>query len=97
MFGVIIGSIAGYFGGQVDNVIMRVLDVIQSLPGMLLTIVISAVLGADSVNTILALRSMVYLDRLVCLVPRCPRVRDSEYIEAAQSINCRSFALLLST
>ena len=36
--GVIIGSIAGYFGGQADNIIMRVLDVIQSLPGMLLTI-----------------------------------------------------------
>ena len=52
--GMSIGAIAGYFGGQVDNVIMRVLDVIQSLPAMLLTIVISAALGSGYFNTILA-------------------------------------------
>ena len=44
--GMSIGAVAGYFGGQVDNIIMRLLDIIQSLPAMLLTIVISAVLGS---------------------------------------------------
>lgn len=37
--GMTIGAIAGYFGGWVDNIIMRLLDIIQSLPAMLLTIV----------------------------------------------------------
>ena len=54
-FGCIVGSIAGFFGGKVDNIIMRILDVIQSLPAMVLTIVLSAVLGAGYFNTILAL------------------------------------------
>lgn len=95
MFGVIIGSIAGYFGGQVDNVIMRVLDVIQSLPGMLLTIVISAVLGAGYVNTILALSVNGIPGQARMLRAQMLRVRDSEYIEAAQSINCSKFRIIV--
>lgn len=43
--GMAIGAVAGFFGGWADNLIMRVLDVIQAIPGMLMMIVISAVLG----------------------------------------------------
>ena len=52
IIGIFIGSISGYFGGQVDNIIMRILDVIQSMPSMLFAIIISAVLGAGFVQTI---------------------------------------------
>ena len=45
VIGMFIGAVAGYFGGWVDNLIMRLLDVIQAIPGMLMMIVISAVLG----------------------------------------------------
>ena len=55
IIGIFIGSISGYFGGQVDNIIMRILDVIQSMPSMLFAIIISAVLGAGFVQTIVAL------------------------------------------
>ena len=55
VIGMAIGSIAGYFGGAVDNLIMRFLDIVQSMPGMLLTIVLSTVLGPGYFNTILAL------------------------------------------
>jgi ABC-type multidrug transport system fused ATPase/permease subunit len=53
--GIAIGSIAGYFGGWVDNIIMRVLDIIQAVPGLLLTIALSAVLGSGFDKAILAL------------------------------------------
>ena len=43
--GIILGSAAGYFGGRADNIIMRFLDVISAIPGILLAICISAVLG----------------------------------------------------
>ena len=92
--GVVIGSIAGYFGGRVDNTIMRLLDVWQALPGMLLTIVMSAVLGPGFVNTIIALG--------IGGIPRGARMvrgqilaeRGKEYLEAAQSINCPSRAIM---
>ena len=53
--GIALGAVAGYFGGQVDNVMMRALDIVQSLPAMLLSIVLSTVLGPGYMNTILAL------------------------------------------
>lgn len=93
--GVVIGSVAGYFGGQVDNIIMRILDVIQSLPGMLLTIVISAVLGAGYLNTILALSVNGIPGQARMLRAQMLRVRDSEYIEAAQAINCSKFRIIV--
>ena len=86
--GVVIGAIAGYFGGQVDNIIMRFLDIIQSLPAMLLTIVLSAVLGAGYGNTILALSVNGVPGMARMLRAQMMKIRDSEYIEAARSINC---------
>lgn len=94
--GMTIGAIAGYFGGQVDNIIMRLLDVIQSLPAMLLTIVISAVLGPGYGNTILALsvNGMPHAARM--LRAQMMKERGNEYIEAAQSINCSRFRIITS-
>ena len=94
--GVMIGSIAGYFGGQVDNIIMRLLDVVQSLPGMLLTIVISAVLGSGYFNTILALSVNRIPGAARMLRGQMLKQRQNEYIEAAVSINCSKFRIIVS-
>ena len=93
--GVIIGSIAGYFGGQADNIIMRVLDVIQSLPGMLLTIVISAVLGSGYLNTILALSVNGIPGQARMLRAQMLRVRDSEYRIIVKHLIPNSFSPLI--
>ena len=53
--GIVVGAIAGYFGGAADTVIMRLLDVIQAIPSMLLTIIISAALGVGIDKTIIAI------------------------------------------
>ena len=94
--GMAIGAVAGYFGGQVDNIIMRILDVIQSLPAMLLTIVISAALGSGYFNTILALSVNGLPASARMLRAQMMKVRDSEYIEAAVSINCSRFRIITS-
>ncbi|MHA1549512.1 MAG: ABC transporter permease [Alphaproteobacteria bacterium] len=54
-FGVLLGSLAGYFGGILDNVIMRVMDVILGFPSLLLAIAIVAVLGPGIQNALLAI------------------------------------------
>ena len=94
VFGIIIGAVAGYFGGQVDNVLMRVLDVIQAIPGMLLMIVISAVLGPGFVNTILALSVSNISGMARMLRAQMMKERGNEYIEASQSINCSRFRII---
>ena len=91
---IVLGSLAGYFGGWVDNVVLRICDVVQAIPGILLSIVISAVLGPGFFNTILALAiggipSGIRLTRAQIL-----SVRSEEYLEAAASVHWRSMRIM---
>jgi len=94
VFGIILGAIAGYFGGWVGDVIMRILDIFQAIPGMVMAIAISAVLGPGFGKCILAL--------MISMIPSFARmmrasilnVRKMEYLEAATSINCSSFRII---
>ena len=91
---IVLGSLAGYFGGWVDNVVLRICDVVQAIPGILLSIVILAVLGPGFFNTILALAiggipSGIRLTRAQIL-----SVRSEEYLEAAASVNCSSMRIM---
>lgn len=95
-FGCAIGATAGYFGGRVDNIIMRLLDVIQAIPGMLLMIVISAVLGPGYFNTIIALSIGTISGMARLLRAQMLKERENEYIEAAQSINCSKLRIIVS-
>ena len=88
VIGIVIGAVAGFAGGMTDNIIVRALDVIQSLPGMLLTIVMSAVLGSGYFNTILALSVGAIPGQARMLRANMLKQRKAEYIEAAYSINC---------
>jgi len=95
VIGMAIGSIAGYFGGAVDNLIMRFLDIVQSMPGMLLTIVLSTVLGPGYFNTILALAINNVPSNARLLRAQMLKVRENEYIEAAKSINCNKVQIIV--
>jgi peptide/nickel transport system permease protein len=55
IMGVLLGAVAGYFGGWADNIIMRIMDVILGFPSLLLAIAIVAVLGPGIVNALLAI------------------------------------------
>ena len=87
--GVVLGAVSGYYGGKVDMVIMRLLDVLQAVPAILLAIAISATLGPGYMNCILALTisqipGFTRMTRASCL-----NVQGMEYVEAARSINAR--------
>lgn len=93
--GIIIGTIAGYYGGMVDNLIMRFLDIFQSIPGIILTIAISAALGSGFDKTILALSISRIPGFARVLRASIMRVRDQEYLEAAESIRCGQFRIIM--
>ena len=92
--GIIIGAIAGYAGGWVDNLIMRFLDIIQAIPGMLLMIAIAAVLGNGFFNTCVALAVGGIPGTARLLRASILNIRNMEYLEAAESINCSKFRLI---
>lgn len=93
--GVILGSIAGFFGGKTETIILRFCDIIQSIPNMLLCICISSVLGSSFFATVVALStySIPGLTRL--LRATMLSVRDQEFVEAAQAINCSKARIIL--
>lgn len=91
VFGTFVGAIAGYYGGQIDNIMMRFLDIFQSIPSILLVIVFSAVLGAGFGNTIIALALSMIPDVARQMRASILRVRDEDYIEAADAIGCSTF------
>ena len=88
IIGIILGSIAGYFGGWVDNLIMRLCDIVQSIPGMLLSIIISATLGVGFGNTIIALAVGGIAGGVRLLRGQMLSIRKEEYLEAATTVNC---------
>lgn len=83
--GGLIGAIAGYFGGIVDTVIMRVLDVLMAIPGTILAVSIVASFGAGMPNLIAAL-GITGLPRLARLFRiSVSSIRNQEFIEASKS------------
>jgi peptide/nickel transport system permease protein len=86
--GMVIGSIVGYFGGIVDTVVMRLVDILQAIPGILLAIAISACLGSGFMNTVIALSIGGIPMTVRLLRGSIMGVRKMEYLEAAQTINC---------
>ncbi len=85
--GITIGAIAGFYGRWVDNLCMRLLDIYQAVPMLLLAITLAAILGPSLRNAIIALGigmvpSFARLMRASVLT-----VREKEYVEAARAIN----------
>ena len=91
---IVLGSMAGYFGGAVDNIIMRLCDVLQSIPGMLLSIIISATLGVGFVNTVIALSVGGIAGGIRLLRGQILGIRKEEYLEAATTVNCSAARIM---
>ncbi|MGN0999373.1 MAG: ABC transporter permease [Faecousia sp.] len=94
IIGVAIGLIAGYFGGIVETVIMRFLDVWSALPGMLLCILISAAMGSGFFSTVIALTVGGIPGTVRMTRGQVLSERGREYIEAAESINCSKVTIM---
>ena len=86
IFGVIIGLMSGYFGGWIDLITQRFIDIMQSLPLLVMALVMAASLGPSLPNTIIAIA--------IPLVPNVARIirsntlmlREMPYVEAARSV-----------
>ena len=92
--GGIIGACAGYFRGRLDNVLMRIMDVLLAIPSILLAIAIVNILGPSLLNVMIAvgLSSMPSFARIVRAAVLS--IRDSEFIEAAVAIGDSTAAII---
>ncbi|HUV07175.1 MAG TPA: ABC transporter permease, partial [Spirochaetia bacterium] len=91
LIGIVIGALAGYTGGKVDYIIMRVVDVIYGLPYMLLVIIFMAMLGKTDVHfrilsLFLALSVVSWLTVARVVRGQIISLKNSEFVEAARSV-----------
>ena len=93
--GMFFGAVAGFFGGLVDDIVMRFTDILQSIPGILLAIAISVVLGPGFFNTVLALSIGGIPMNVRLLRAAILGIRHQEFLEAAVSINASTPRIIL--
>ena len=87
--GIIVGSIAGYVGGWVDNALMRLIDVIFSVPGIVVAMVIVTVLGQNLVNVMISLAIIQWAGYARILRGDILQVKEQEYVTSAKALGAR--------
>jgi len=84
--GTLLGAVAGYFGGLIDDVISRVIDVLMAFPGLLLAIALVAVLGPSLANVLFALTIIGWVGYARLVRGQVLRAREFEYVQAARAL-----------
>jgi dipeptide transport system permease protein len=97
VFGIALGLVAAWFGGLIDTMVLRVMDLIMSIPSLVLAILIIAVIGPNLTNTIIAV-TIVGLPRYVRLV-RASAIAEltKDYVTAAKVSGAGPLRLMLVT
>ena len=96
LIGGTLGAISGYYGGWVDSVIMRTMDVLLCLPDVLLALAIIAAFGKSQLNITISI-GLAFTPKLSRIVRAAVMgVRRNEYVEAARSIGARNGRIILS-
>ncbi len=92
--GVLMGTSAGYFGGWVDNIVMRIVDIIFAYPALLLALVVAGTLGRGIDKAMLAI-GIVYTPQMARVVRGAVlTVKETEYIEAEHAIGSSTFRII---
>ncbi|MCE9647029.1 MAG: ABC transporter permease [Chloroflexi bacterium] len=94
VIGTILGALAGYFGGWVDNAIMRIMDVLLAFPSLLLAIAIVTVLGPGLINALLAI-GIVSIPAYARVVRGSVlSVREMDYVSASRALGGNTYEIL---
>ena len=92
--GALLGIIAGYYGGWLDNTIMRMMDMMLAMPSILLAMVIVTILGQSLTNAIIAV-SIVYIPQYARILRASVlTIREQDYVTAAHAIGASDFRIL---
>lgn len=94
--GVLYGTIAGFLGGWVDTLLMRLIEILYGIPYVFLVIMISVVLGKGSLGIFIAIVVTLWLTPAVIVRGQADSLRKKEFVEAAHAMGMRKIAILTS-
>ncbi|MDW7670773.1 MAG: ABC transporter permease [Bacillota bacterium] len=93
--GGLLGAIAAYFGGKLDDIIMRITDIFLAIPEQLLAMCVVAAMGATPISVISALSVAVIPNRTRLVRSTVLSIVDTQYVEAARAAGMRDFGIIL--
>jgi peptide/nickel transport system permease protein len=93
--GMTVGAIAAYYGGIIDEILMRVVDIFYTLPFLVAAMVLTVVLGRSLGNSMIALICFTWMGYARVLRSEILRIKELDYSQAARSIGANSFRILL--
>ena len=94
VLGVVLGVAAGYFGGRLDSVVTRVVDITLAFPYLLLAMIVVAILGPGLTNAMLAI-AVVYTPQFIRVVRGVVlSVKEQEFVEGARAVGAGSLRIL---
>jgi peptide/nickel transport system permease protein len=93
--GIAVGAVAGYFGGRVDELLSRVIDILMAFPGLLLAIAMVAVLGPSLFNVVFALSLIGWVGYARLVRGQVLRARELEFVQAARALGASTPRVLI--
>lgn len=93
--GTFYGAVAGYVGGQVDNVMMRLSEMILSFPSLILAMIINAVMGSNLFNTMFALIIVAWPTYARLMRSVVLSVKENEYVTASEALGASKLRILM--
>jgi oligopeptide transport system permease protein len=93
--GVLYGGISGYIGGTVDNVMMRVVDIIATVPLLLYVILLMVVIGSGLKTICIALGSVYWVNMARIVRGQILSIKEQEYVLAARTIGASTWRIMV--
>lgn len=96
LIGSLLGAISGYYGGKIDTIVMRVVDLLLAFPGLILAIAIMAAIGQSLFNIMFALGLLGWTRYARVVRGQTLSLREMEYVEAARAAGASSLRIIFS-
>jgi oligopeptide transport system permease protein len=95
VIGVLYGSISGYLGGRVDIVMMRIVDILYSMPFVIFVILLTVIFGRNFILLFVAIGAISWLDMARIVRGQVMSLKKQEFIEAARALGLRKRRIIL--
>lgn len=95
ILGITLGSLAGYYGGKIDNIIMRVVDVFMVVPTFFLILIIVALFGSSMWNVMVVIGITSWPGTARIMRAQFLAIREKEYVEAARALGANDLRIIL--
>ncbi len=95
VLGALVGGLCGYYGGKLDSIVMRIIDVLYGIPNLIVTILVMVVLGPGIFSLIVALIVVGWIGTARFVRGEVLRLREQDFVAAAKMLGVSDFAIIV--